>query len=741
MDFFDDDLNKVLTNAIEYMIGNNQNELTIYHLCYSFFNNLPSYSAIDVIIKKDIIITNLEKIISKFKRKDGDPDLDDKLKSIISYSHIYCNSLNKEKINQFDLMKGVLKEESFFSFFKEIDFNEEKLDSISELFNSAKTSVKTSVKRRRGLNKNSFIESNVNKNVKILMKEDKNDLGNFLINLNDKYKSDKYLFEDYDNKIPELIKALLRKEKSNPLLLGKPGVGKTAIIEGLVKKIISKDVPDKLKNKTLFEINLSALLAGTNFRGDFEKRFQNIIEFVKENENIILFIDEIHCLKGLGSASKGDMDLANMLKPYLSSGEISCIGATTYEEYKNSIGSDKALNRRFEIININEPTKEVTKHLLKSKKSLYEDYHKVKISEELIDLMIELTDRFISKGNFPDKAFDILDLSCSSAELLSMKVVEEYLIIENISKVSGISKDQIIGYDKVILNLENNLKEKIFGQDDPIKSICQKITVSKVGLSDPNKPLASFLLIGSTGVGKTEIVNQLSKELSMNLIRFDMSEFSEKGSASRLIGTSAGYVGYENGGQLTELVYHNPYSIILFDEIEKADKGVFNLFLQVLDYGKLTDGSGKVVDFKNTIIFMTSNAGAESLMTKSIGLTSNINNNFEKTINSTFSPEFRNRISKIILFNSLDISSMERLIDKNLTILINKLKMKNIVISFSDKVKDVLIKNGFNSKLGARPLERYIEDNISYLIAKNIIEKKLSNEIHIDHNENEFVIK
>lgn len=740
MEIFDEGLNKVLTYAIEYMLSNDQNELTTYHLCYSFFNNLPRSKVIDDLIKRESMLENLKTEIFKFKRKNSGADLDSQLKDIIAYSHIYCSSLCKDKIDQFDLMKAVFKEDSFVKFFKKNNFNEKKLETLSELVTNS--SIKISLKRRKsGLNKDISHSINSNTVAKALLKEDKNDIGNFLINLNEKYKSDQYLFEDYDNKIPELIKALLRKEKSNPLLLGKPGVGKTAIIEGLVKKIIINDVPEKLKNKTIYEINLSALLAGTNFRGDFEKRFQNIIEFVKVNENIILFIDEIHCLKGLGSASKGDMDLANMLKPYLSSGEISCIGATTYEEYKNSIGSDKALNRRFEVININEPNKEITKKLLKSKKSIYEDYHKVSVSEDLIDLMIELTDRFITKGNFPDKAFDILDLSCASAELNALKIVDEKLIVENISKISGISKEQIIGYDKVVLNLENNLKKNIFGQNDQIKSICQKITVSKVGLSDPNKPLASFLLIGSTGVGKTEIVNQLSKELSMNLIRFDMSEFSEKGSASRLIGTSAGYIGYENGGQLTESVYHNPYSIILFDEIEKADKSIFNLFLQILDYGKLTDGSGKLVDFKNTIIFMTSNAGAESLMTKSIGLKSGINNNFEKAVNSTFSPEFRNRISKIILFNSLDTNSMEKLIDKNLSILVDKLKRKNIAISFSNKVKDILIKNGFNSKLGARPLERYIEDNISYLIAQKIIENKLSKEIYLDYNENEFVIK
>jgi ATP-dependent Clp protease ATP-binding subunit ClpA len=735
MENFTNGLNDRITDAIKFLITKRQNELKIHHVLYVFLNNLPDIKEISSIIDKEKILSKLNNEIDNMKISKEVPDLDDNLKDIIKNCHIYCSAIGKEKIGEFDFFKVSLESEVMSSFIKKnkIKFNLEILENIFKIINSE---IKIVVKKKRRL-ETSLPKSNLINNV---FSSDKNDVSNYLNNLNEKITSD-FIYEDYDNKIDEVIKVLLRKEKSNPLILGKAGVGKTALIEGLAKRIVDKKVPEKILNKKIYELNLSSLLAGTNFRGDFEKRFENIIKFIKENKNIILFIDEIHCLKGLGAATKDDLDLSNMLKPYLSSGEISCIGTTTFEEYKNTIGSDKALNRRFEIITVEEPSKEKTIKLLKNKKKVYENFHQISVDDKIIETIVNLSDRFITKGSFPDKAFDILDLSCSLAEMENKTILDNNMVIKNIEKVSGISYEQIIGYDKIVLSLENKMKESIFGQDKQLKEICDKIIVSKSGLSNPNKPLASFLLIGSTGVGKTEIVNQLSKELAMKTLRLDMSEFSEKGSVSRLIGTSAGYVGFEEGGQLTEFVFHNPYSVILFDEIEKADKSVLNLFLQILDYGKLTDGSGKVIDFRNTIIFMTSNAGAENLNSNSIGIVSEKGFNFDKAVNSTFSPEFRNRISKIIVFNSLDSDSMEKLVNKNLLILQEKLKEKNIEIKFSEKVKEIIIKNGFNPKLGARPLERYIEDNISYLIAKLMIESKIKDSIYIDYKENMFIVE
>lgn len=738
VEIFDKELNLIITTAIETMLKNNQNELDINHICYGIFNSFK-ISGEDKYFnfKNDLILERfLNDIIDNGTRIDSS-DMSIGLKDFIFNCHIECLSKGLSKINKFEFLKSIFKEKLFSKIFINTKFNLNKVhfmynDKSSEVVEDTNnTNLNPKLNRRKRLASNEKFK---------LITENKNDVGNFLINLNEKYTKEESVFFDYDNKIIDITKCLLRKDKSNPLLIGKPGVGKTALVSGLVKNILSENVPDKLKGKVIMELNLSSLISGTNFRGDFEKRFENIVKFLTENKNIIIFIDEIHCLKNLGAASKGDLDLSNMIKPYLSSGEISCIGATTYEEYKNSIGSDSALSRRFELIDIKEPDINQTLEIIKNKKSIYEIFHKIKIDNDLIDYIVSLTDRFITKGNFPDKAFDVLDLSCASAALKNINTLDKNIIIETVSKLSGIEYNQILGKDKIILNLSSTIKNNIFGQDKQIDDICNKIIVSKVGLSNSNKPLASFLLIGNTGVGKTEVVNQLSKELSMNFIRFDMSEFSEKGSVSRLIGTSAGYIGYDDGGQLTEHVYNNPYSIILFDEIEKAEKSVFNIFLQILDYGKLSDGSGKVIDFKNTIIFMTSNCGAVEMNKNGIGLKPTKNNNFEKSINATFSPEFRNRISKIILFNNLETSIMKKLIEKNLNDLTNKLKTMDLKVKFTEKVHEMLIKNGFDEKLGARPLERYIEDNISILIAKSIIEEKVKKEICVDFNNNEFFI-
>lgn len=743
VEIFDKELNLIITNAIETMLKNNQNELDINHICYAIFKSFEISGKDKTFnFNNDLILKRfLDDIVDKGIRIDNS-DMSISLKDLIFNCHIDCLSKGLSKINKFEFLKAIFKENLFSKIFTNTRLNINKINLMYMNYdNSSYELEKSNNINDKNLSPKLNRRKRLNSNYKFkLISENKNDVGNFLINLNEKYNKEDSIFFDYDNKIIDITKCLLRKDKSNPLLIGKPGVGKTALIAGLVKNILSGNVPDKLKGKVIMELNLSSLISGTNFRGDFEKRFENIVKFLSENKNIIIFIDEIHCLKNLGAASKGDLDLSNMIKPYLSSGEISCIGATTYEEYKISIGSDNALSRRFELIDIKEPDINKTVEIIKNKKNIYEKFHKIKIDNDLIDYIVALTDRFISKGNFPDKAFDVLDLSCASASLKNIKSLDKNIIIETISKLSGIEYNQILGKDKIILNLSKIIKESIFGQDKQIDEICNKIIVSKVGLSNQNKPMASFLLIGNTGVGKTEVVNKLSKELSMNFIRFDMSEFSEKGSVSRLIGTSAGYIGYDDGGQLTEHVYNHPYSIILFDEIEKADKTVFNIFLQILDYGKLSDGSGKVIDFKNTIIFMTSNSGAVEMNKKSIGLKPSKNNNFEKSINATFSPEFRNRISKIIFFNNLENTTMKKLIEKNLNDLTNKLKAMDLKVKFTEKVYNILIKNGFDEKLGARPLERYIEDNISILIAKSIIEEKIKKEICVDFNDNEFFI-
>lgn len=745
MEQFSEEFSLIINNAAQLMIEQKQKLLTISHISYSFFSN----DKINLIGQKYIsnyedlkeellaLTKTYETIDENPEISEKLPDLTDETKEIIQkcISNIYnLHGSSVTKVTSFDFMEVVAQHPLDNSIFSKYGITYDIISKIRSKY--INESIKVSLKRKN-LSKSAPAKKEV--------VEDKNDVRNFTTNITEKVIAEKPVIFDFDNKIEDIINVLLRKEKSNPLLIGKPGVGKSVLVEGLALAIANKKVPKELIGKKVIEINLTSLISGTNFRGDFEKRFENIINYLEEENDVIVFIDEIHCMKGLGStgSSKGELDFSNMIKPYLSSGKISCIGATTFDEYKNSIEKDKALDRRFKTIDLKEPNIEITKEILLHKKKVYENFHGVKIDNKMIALLVELTNRFVTKGSFPDKAFDVLDMCLSTAKKNSVTKVDEDCIIETIAKISNVDKDQIKGVDTVVLSLEEQLNQKIFGQEKAIKSISDKILVAKSGLSNPLKPLASFLLIGTTGVGKTEVVNEISKKMSMEFLRLDMSEYSERGSSSKLIGTSAGYIGYEDGGKLTDFIIRNPHTVVLFDEIEKADKSIYNLFLQILDYGKITDGSGREVDFRNTLIFMTSNAGVEELNTNRIGFkqdSSLTNDKFESSIMKTFSPEFLNRISKIIKFEKLGQSSMNALVNKNLEDIKLKLKEKEVIIEFTDTVINAVIKNGFNEKMGARPLERYIEDNITFLIATNMIKNTLlkKTKYKIDFVDNEF---
>lgn len=735
MGHFNDDFSNIINISANLMLSQKQRRLTIFHICYGFFNN----DDIKKVASKHIINLNkfIEEILDNTKdglMDDSQLDLDDNAKLIIRK----CTQDDSErKFTPFDFIEAASEELPLKDFFYQYGINKDVLSRIKLGYKREiiKKSVKTTKKPLDSIKDEKPIT-------------DKHGVENFITDITAKVRMNRPLVLDYDNKIDEIINTLLRKEKSNPLLVGKPGVGKSSLVEGLALALLDGNAPPSLAKKKIIELNLNSMIAGTNYRGDFEKRFENVISYLKKEGNVILFIDEIHCMKGLGStsSSKTDMDLSNMLKPYLSSGEISCIGATTQDEYKNSIEKDKALDRRFKVVQLREPSVEETKVIVSYKKSSYEQFHKVKLSEIVSDKIVDLTNRFISKGSFPDKAFDVIDMCAALAVIQKKKTINEDMAIEVISRITNVKKEQIAGLASSTLVLESGLKKKIFGQDKAIKVIAEKIMVAKSGLTSPLKPLASFLMIGTTGVGKTEVVNEVSKQMNMQLLRLDMSEYSEKGSASKLIGTSAGYVGYDDGGKLTDYVSNNPHSVILFDEIEKADKSIYNLFLQILDYGKITDGSGREVDFRNTLIFMTSNAGVEAFDTSSIGFVASANadnERFEKEVNKIFPPEFRNRISKIVMFEKLKKETMISLVDKNLTILKEKLKEKEIDLNYTQAVKDIIIKNGFNDKLGARPLERYIEDHLVLSIVKNMLLKsiKSKNNYLVDYINGEFSFK
>lgn len=733
---FNDDFSNIINESASLMLSQKQRRLTIFHICYGFFNNEEIKKiAINHIVNFPQLIEDIVENTKNGLVDDSEVDLDDVAKEIL----MKCVKDDMDrKLSPFDFIEAASEELPLRDFFKEHGINKDVLSRIK--MNYKRETIKKSV-REPAKSKTKLDTLKDERPV-----TDKHGVENFITDITAKVRMNRPLILDYDNKIDEILNTLLRKEKSNPLLIGKPGVGKTSLVEGLALALLDGKAPASLSKKKIIELNLNSMVAGTNYRGDFEKRFDNVINYLKKEGNVILFIDEIHCMKGLGStsSSKTDMDLSNMLKPYLSSGEISCIGATTQDEYKHSIEKDKALDRRFKVVQLREPTAEETKVIIAYKKLSYELFHKVKLSNEIADKIVDLTNRFVSKGAFPDKAFDVIDMCSALAIMRRKKNIDEDIVLEVISRITNVKKEQIAGFASATIMLEDGLKSKIFGQDKAIKAISEKIMVAKSGLTSPLKPLASFLMIGTTGVGKTEVVNEVSKQMNMQLLRLDMSEYANEGSASKLIGTSAGYVGYGDGAKLTDYVSNNPHCVILFDEIEKAHKSIYNLFLQILDYGKITDGSGREVDFRNTLIFMTSNAGVESFDTNTIGFVSGASADmakFEKEVNKIFPPEFRNRLSKIITFEKLNKETMVLLVDKNLDILKAKMKEKQIELSYTQAVKDIIVKNGFNDKMGARPLERYIEDNLLLSVVKNMLVKaiKEKNNYLVDYIDGEFL--
>ena len=665
-----------------------------------------------------------------------------------------------------------------------------------------------------------------------------------------------------DEEIRSITRILSRKTKNNPVLIGEPGVGKTAIIEGLANRIIKGDVPDSIKNKTVWELDMGSLIAGAKYRGEFEERLKAVLKEVKDsNGEIIMFIDEIHMIVGSG-ANDGAIDAGNMLKPMLARGEIHCIGATTLNEYRKYIEKDGALERRFQKVQVSEPTVLDTITILRGLKSRFEVYHGVTIKDKALISAATLSERYITNRFLPDKAIDLVDEACATIkvqmesvptsldtltrnimqleiekealkkekdeisknrlleinnELTKLKEQEQIIsnnweeekrinnliskkkeeidnslhkleIAENnydletaarlrhgtipkletelkelekqnksdilsdtvteediasiISKWTSIPIQKLVGSEKdKLLNLENNMKQRVIGQDNAIKLVSDAIIRARAGIKDPKRPIGSFIFLGPTGVGKTEVAKSLAYELfddEKHIIRIDMSEYMEPHSVARLIGSPPGYVGYDDGGQLTEAVRRNPYSIVLFDEIEKAHKDVFNILLQILDDGRITDSQGRTVDFKNTIIIMTSNLGSEYILENK----ENSDNLVLQELKHTFKPEFINRIDEIIIFNSLSINIIDTIVDKLIKEVESRLKDKNIRLNLSSNAKKAIIDNSYDINFGARPIKRYIQRNIESLIANNIIQDKikLNSTITIDYIDNNFII-
>ncbi len=560
-----------------------------------------------------------------------------------------------------------------------------------------------------------------------------------------------------EDEVERAIQVLCRRRKNNPLLVGEPGVGKTAIAEGLALLIIDGKVPEAIAQSTVYALDLGALLAGTKYRGDFEKRLKALLAELRKQDGAILFIDEIHTIIGAGAASGGVMDASNLIKPLLASGTLKCMGSTTYQEYRGIFEKDRALARRFQKIDIKEPTVEQTYHILKGLKSRFEEHHGVRYADKALQVAAELAERYINERFLPDKAIDVIDEAGAYQRLQvpsqRKKIIGVAEIEEVVAKIARIPPKSVSADDKEVLrNLERDLRMTVFGQDEAITVLSSAIKLSRAGLKSPEKPIGCFLFAGPTGVGKTEVTRQLAKSLGLELLRFDMSEYMERHTVSRLIGAPPGYVGFDQGGLMTEAVNKHPHCVLLMDEIEKAHPDVFNLLLQVMDHGTLTDNNGRKTDFRNVILVMTTNAGAEALAHKSMGfMQQDHSSDAMETLRKFFSPEFRNRLDAVIQFAALSQKVIESVVDKFLVELQAQLDDKHVIIDVDEDARTWLAHKGYDRNMGARPMARLIQEELKKTLAEKILFGELADHggrvhvtvendhLHLDVEETEAV--
>ncbi len=539
-----------------------------------------------------------------------------------------------------------------------------------------------------------------------------------------------------DAEVQRAIQILCRRSKNNPLFVGDPGVGKTAIAEGLALRIVKKEVPEVLQDSVIYSLDMGTILAGTRYRGDFEERIKAVLQELEDIDGSILFIDEIHTIIGAGATSGGAMDASNLLKPALSSGALRCMGSTTYKEYRNHFEKDRALVRRFQKIDVYEPSIEDAIAILMGLKPHFEKHHKVKYTKEAIEAAVRLSDKYIGDRKLPDKAIDIID-ECGAAQMLvkpeerKTEITKADIegVVAAIARIPAATMNE--DAKESLANLERDLKTMVYDQDKAIEVLCDSIKMARAGLRDAEKPIGSYLFSGPTGVGKTEVARQLAKTMGIELIRFDMSEYMERHSVSRLIGTPPGYVGFEQGGLMTDKIDQHPHSVLLMDEIEKAHPDLFNILLQVMDYGKLTDNNGKTIDFRNVILIMTTNAGASEIAKTPVGFNRTIGDDGDsyadnEAITKTFAPEFRNRLDAIVPFQNLKPETVEKVVDKFVIQLEGQLSDKNVVIDLTDRARKHLAEEGYDPAMGARPLGRVIQEQVKRPLAEEILFGKLS---------------
>jgi len=645
---------------------------------------------------------------------------------VIQRTVYHVQSSGRDEVTGANVLVAVFAERESHAVFFLQEQDMTRLDAVSYIAHGvAKTPGMSTERTVHGAEEKEEEESDV--------KSDDEALAAYCIDLNEKARAGRIdPVIGREEELERTIQILCRRQKNNPLLVGDPGVGKTAIAEGLARRVVLGDVPEVLRDTTIYSLDMGSLLAGTRYRGDFEERLKAVIQELENHEDAILFIDEIHTVIGAGATSGGAMDASNMLKPALASGTIRCMGSTTYKEYRGYIEKDRALLRRFQKIDINEPSVLDAIKILNGLKPYFEDYHHIRYTGDAIKAAVELSAKYINDRKLPDKAIDVID-EVGAAQMLLPENRRRKTIsvkdIENVvAKIARIPPKTVSKDDKASLaNLDGELKEVVFGQDQAIEALATALKMSRAGLREPEKPIGSYLFSGPTGVGKTEVARQLAKIMGMEMVRFDMSEYMERHTISRLIGAPPGYVGFDQGGMLTDAIDQNPHAVLLLDEIEKAHPDLFNILLQIMDYGKLTDHNGKHVDFRNVVVIMTTNAGAAEMSKMAIGFGRDMQVGAdEEAINRLFTPEFRNRLDATISFSALPPEVISKVVDKFIGELSDQLGERKVSISLGKAARDWLAEKGYDQLYGARPLGRIIQDKVKKPLADELLFGKLA---------------
>ena len=709
------DLENTLNSLFKECSDNNDEFVTIEHLLLVLTKEDSSRRVFDHL---SIDIESLQKEIKEYIKKNVPKSVEKKeiqptlaFQRVLQRAIFHVQSSGKTEVNGENLLAALFSEKESYAVYMLSRRNISRLDVVEYISHGKNTAVET--------------EESVEESPK-----EKESHPEFLTNLNNLAKDGEIdPLIGRTETLARLFQVLGRRRKNNPILVGESGVGKTAIAEGLAKAIADGKAPEIFNEYQVMSLDVGSLVAGTKYRGDFEKKMKSMMDYLKKSEKIILFVDEIHTIIGAGSASGGALDASNLLKPALARGDIKCIGATTYKEYRQIFERNNSLSRRFQKVQIEEPSIDQAVEILEGLKNKFEDYHGITYSKEALKSAVELSNKYLQDSKLPDKAIDLIDEAGSQRKLSKKKgkTIRKSDIEALISKITKIPTMQLNASSKENLNsLEGNLKSVIFGQDHAINDVVSAVKTSKAGIGNDEKPICSFLFTGPTGVGKTELTKQLAFFLGIEFIRLDMSEFMEKHSISKLIGSPPGYVGYEQGGYLTEEVNKKPHSVLLLDEIEKAHPDIFNILLQILDYGNLADSNGRSINFKNTIIVMTSNTGAVEADGESVGfIEQGTEDKFEKAVSKAFTPEFRNRLDGIINFNNLSNQNLESVVEKLIIDVEAKLNEKGIDIDFDSDVVKLILEQGYDPKLGARPLSRAVDKLVKKPISTMLIEDKI----------------